>query len=121
MCDGGGAPTALDSIPVGGGSGPLCGGGCFEDGSGPRGADDRRSAELAFGPTKEGTGPASGLDFAVTETGSGPRGAVDHCTGGEMETGRNGVKKLTKGETRRRARLSRVGSTRRNVSNKLHW
>ena len=77
MCDGGGAPGALFSIPVGGGSGPLCGGGCFEDGSGPRGADDRRSAELAVGPTEEGAGPASRLGFAVTETGSGPRGTGD--------------------------------------------
>ena len=77
MCDGGGAPAALVSIPVGGGSGPLCGGGCFEDGSGPRGADARSSAALAVGPTEEGAGPASRLGFAVTETGSGPRGAGD--------------------------------------------
>ena len=77
MCDGGGAPTALVSIPVGGGSGPLCGGGCFEDGSGPRGADDRRSVEPTVGPVEVDADPISGLDFVVTGIGSGPRGTSD--------------------------------------------
>ena len=55
----------------------MCGGGGFEGGSGPRGADDRRSVEPTVGPVEVDADPISGLDFVVTGIGSGPRGTSD--------------------------------------------